>query len=342
MKIIFIISSLKNKAGSERVATVLANYISQKHNVTVICREEGIAYPINEKVQVEVIEGNVFKWYQGLAAFLKNNESDLIVVHSMEKLGLLVSCVKGMKAPLWTYEHVSYDSNSWYIKILKRFFYKKIDKVLTLTNADLVSYKKFHKKVEVVNNPSPFRLQFEREKDGSNVIIAIGRLSYQKGFDLLVDAWALLGKRYPEWTLRIYGDGPDYLPLKQKIDILQYNNIDLCGPIDNVEKIYSEAAIYVMSSRYEGLPMVLIEAQSYGLPIVSFNCPHGPAEIVEHGVNGLLVESGSVAHLASSLEKLMLNKSLSKEFSANALRSAERFQIENIVRHWEQELLRSI
>lgn len=166
-------------------------------------------------------------------------------------------------------------------------------------------------------------------------VIAVGRYTYQKGFERLVDAWHLLASRFPDWKLDIIGDGEERPLLEQRIRSYGLERqVTLTRPTQEIGKVYQEASILASSSRYEGLPMVLLEAQAFGLPIVAFQCKCGPKDIVSDGINGYLVPEGDIAGMTQRLETLMKNEALRKRMGLKAKESALRFNEETIMKKW--------
>ena len=166
-------------------------------------------------------------------------------------------------------------------------------------------------------------------------VIAVGRYTYQKGFERLVDAWHLLASRFPDWKLDIIGEGEERPLLEQRIHFYGLDGqVTLTRPTQEIGKVYQEASILASSSRYEGLPMVLLEAQAFGLPIVAFQCKCGPKDIVSDGMNGYLVPEGDTAGMARRLEILMKDVTLRKRMGLRAKESALRFNEEAIMEKW--------
>lgn len=171
--------------------------------------------------------------------------------------------------------------------------------------------------------------------------IAVGRLSRQKGFDMLVEAWALIEKEVPDWKLDIYGQGPLQKELQGQIDGLGLRNIELKGFSDDIHKEYMESSLFFLSSRYEGFVLVLMEAMATGLPAVSFRCKEGPEETIDNGINGYLVEEGNVQQFADCAIKLMKNETLLKQFASKTKKDLDRFNTAAIINQWV-ELLRNM
>lgn len=338
MKIIFIITSLEGFGGTNRVATLLANSLAAYYDITILSRYSiENTYLLDNQVKDIKFKGSSLSFIFQCRRHVALNPPDVLIIHTMSKLtpALLLSGIKATR--IWSIEHISYDFHSLFYKQLRKKLYKKIDKVITLTQNDALNYKSFHNEVTVVANPTPLSLKTDISVDtiiSSKNIISIGRLTYQKGFDLLIEAWSLVEAKHPNWTLSIYGEGEDGEKLEKMIIDNNLKNIILKGVTDDVQNIYDNAAFYVMSSRFEGLPVVLIEAQSRGLPIVSFDCPSGPAEIIEDGVNGYLVKNLDIETLSNRIIYLIENESVREVFSSNALISAKRFESEVIIKQW--------
>lgn len=167
-------------------------------------------------------------------------------------------------------------------------------------------------------------------------MIAVGRYVYQKGFDLLLRAWAQVEKNCPDWELAIYGEG-DRTPYQRLIEELGIDSTrcHLCERSYDIEKEYCRSSIFVFSSRFEGFGMVLVEAMACGLPVVSYDCPCGPKDIVKDGEDGLLVENGNTSALAQGLIALIKDDGKRKAMSEAALRNVQRFQIEHIAQQWK-------
>jgi glycosyltransferase involved in cell wall biosynthesis len=185
----------------------------------------------------------------------------------------------------------------------------------------------------------PNSLSFATEKKScieNKILLAVGRLENQKGFDFLIDAATELKKRLPGWKIKIYGKGSLEKDLRAQI---KFNGLEdfvfILPPEKNIEKIYAESSIYVMTSRHEGLPMVLIESQACGLPAVSFDCPNGPDEIIENGKNGFLVEFQDNADLIDKIEKIATNEKLYLEMQNESVKLSKRFSTESIFLLWD-------
>jgi glycosyltransferase involved in cell wall biosynthesis len=168
-------------------------------------------------------------------------------------------------------------------------------------------------------------------------VVAVARYSHEKGIDLLLQAWAKVQSRHTDWMLEVYGDGDTtpYIRQMQSLGI-DASRCRLNGRTDNVEKVYCQSSIYVLSSRFEGFGMVIVEAMACGLPVVAFDCPWGPRSIIRDGEDGLLVENGHTDALADTLSRVMGDSTLRSTLAENARRNVERFRIEQIAERWKQ------
>jgi glycosyltransferase involved in cell wall biosynthesis len=342
MKILFIINSLRNKSGSERVAVELANKMSaiENYNITLLNREStksNTAYPIADNVDVANLSGNLFQFYKKLKEHISTSNYDVVVVHNMGKLSLLCAFVPNIKK-LVVLEHVSFVSRPKKVQFLSKLLYRKIDQVVTLTQNDKEQFDRFHANVLVIPNFSPFPISSTHQQNNKQ-IVTIGRLTDQKNYIHLLQAWEKISQAIPDWHLNIYGEGEHHQMLDNYIAQEALQNVTLMGTTSDVKQVYEQSSFFVMSSKYEGLPMVLIEAQSFGLPIVSYNCPYGPSDVIQENQNGLLVEDQNIDKLAEAILKLASSPDLLKRFSQESLLNAEKYQPEQILKIWIEKVL---
>ncbi len=210
----------------------------------------------------------------------------------------------------------------------------KCSAFVTLTQNDALSWKNVKKTVVIPNilNDYPLNIKYN---PCSKKIITIGRLVEQKGYDLLINAWRFVHQKHPEWSLDIYGSGKDKdALLKSLIKYKIEKSVFIHEPISDVYNKYMESSFYVMSSRYEGFGLVLAEAMSCGIPCVSFNCPHGPSEIIKNGEDGILVEAMNIEMLANKICFMIENEDIRKQMSIKARENVKRFLAENIMPKW--------
>ncbi|MEL4296652.1 glycosyltransferase, partial [Acinetobacter ursingii] len=243
---------------------------------------------------------------------LINEKVDTLIV--VDSINCFFTCIAAMGLNIyhicWEHFNLKVNLGSKFRDIGRWMAVRWCDKIVTLTERD----KKFWEnhfnitsknKVVAINNPSSYILQNNIPKLENKKILCVGRLTHQKGFDLLLTSWSKVSSKMIGWELVIVGDGEDKIKLeKQAINLGIEKTVIFAGQQKDVRVFYENASFFCMSSRYEGLPMVLLEAQSYNLPIVSFDCNTGPAEVIIDGLNGYLVDHLDIKELSESLLKM--------------------------------------
>jgi glycosyltransferase involved in cell wall biosynthesis len=358
LNISFLLGDITAKGGIEKVTVTLASALNKHHKTNLISLYKtnpetafGIV-SLSVKYLVNHIETSMYnRPYKGILGYffdlfyiikksfllraeLQKRDTVVIVTCDikMTLLAWLSSCFTNRK--IIAIEHFEYDVAHPLLKKIRKILYKKIAGVVTLTNEDSEKYLWLPKdKLRVIPNIVRIKLPVT-EVIKQNDIIAVGRLTDQKGFDLLIKAWNIIGKQHADWTLKIFGDGEDKLKLENLIKEYSIQNISLQPFTKNIDDIYQQSKLFVLSSRYEGLGMVLIEALAHQLPCISFDCPAGPKTIIQNGYNGVLVPTGNVKKLAEAINELIINKSLRDKYSGNALKSINSFTEESVTERW--------
>ncbi|MGW0843439.1 glycosyltransferase family 4 protein [Streptomyces sp. NPDC002787] len=215
--------------------------------------------------------------------------------------------------------------------------YPRFATVAVLTERDRDEYAELLPGTQVVRIPNAVHSLDQAPADpASRIAVAAGRLFPQKGFDMLIPAWAKLVETFPDWQLRIYGSGEKKSELRNLIEEHHlYNHVFLMGHTDRLDDELAKASFYVLSSRFEGLPMVMIEAMSHALPVVSFDCPTGPADVLTHGVDGLLVAPEDPDALADAMARLMADEALRADMGVAAVLTAASYGPDSVHHRWE-------
>lgn len=217
------------------------------------------------------------------------------------------------------------------IQSFRRYCLAKFDKVIALTESDKAMWGL--QNIFVIPNFSNI-CQHEGSGKSSKVVISAGRLEKVKGYDRLISAWKTIARKHPDWQLEIWGEGSLRSRLQQQIDDLHLSSVvHLRGISHNMGEIYSRSSFFVMSSLYEGFPLVLVEAMNCGLPCVSFDIT-GANSIIDNGKNGFLVPDYDTDTLAGACMKLMENETLLDEMGRQAYVSSERFSKPKVMRMW--------
>lgn len=272
-----------------------------------------------------------------LRRFLKSLNNEVLVT-TRPALNLLAAKYTNDSVVTIGQEHMNINAYKEELKRDIKKNYKKLNYLATLTDEDNKDYSELFKncdlKVVKITNGIP-ELDGEVSKLKNKTIVAAGRLTRQKGFDFLIDAFDLIKDKYPDWKIQIYGKGALKSKLQQQINEKHlYNNILLMGPTDNITEKFLESSIFVLSSRYEGFGMVIVEAMQCGVPVVSFDCPRGPGEILTHNHDGLLVEKENPEELAKALSILMDSYEERVRMGSNALERVKDFSIDVIGQEW--------
>lgn len=250
-------------------------------------------------------------------------ESKLILEHHSEKNHLLK-----------LHNTIIYQLKDYYQLWKEKKMIGIYDKFLVLTQEDKKQWG--DKRVEVIPNFLTFFPEEKAELENQKVI-SVGRLSYEKGYDMLIDIWNIVYQKHPKWILEIYGEGNEKVFLEKKIKNLNLENvIKLKGVTKNIKDKYLSSSIYIMSSRFEGFGMVLIEAMSCGLPVISFDCPCGPKDIIENNEDGFICKFNNIEDMAQKLIYLIENKEIRKRMGAKARENSLKFTKEKIIKEWKK------
>ncbi|GHF41043.1 hypothetical protein GCM10010218_23080 [Streptomyces mashuensis] len=237
-------------------------------------------------------------------------------------------------------EHLTLSTHSPQLKLALRTHYPRLDAVTTVTEADARTYRRLMKlpgvRVESVPNSVP--APGLAPADGSGKwVIAAGRLAPAKRYDVLVRAFEKVVAQRPDWRLRIYGAGAERAKLRALIDRRGlYNHVFLMGPASPLEPEWVKGSIGAVTSSLESFGMTIVEAMRCGLPVVATDCPHGPAEIIQDGVDGLLVPVGKTDAIAAGLLKLIEDDELRRSMGAAALENSARFDPGRVAGRYEE------
>ena len=271
---------------------------------------------------------------------------DGVLIGTRPGLNLIIAQFARPEVITVAQEHVNLASHRPSVRRQIGRWYGRHDAVVTLTQADLRTYTRGF---ERSGRPRPRVLtripNAATPLDGGpsplteKTVITIGRLAHAKGHDLLIKAWAHVAARHPDWTLRIVGDGPRRKRLQESIAAEGLTGrVVLAGRSRDVAAELEKASIFVLSSRREGMPLVILEAMGKGVPVVSFDCPTGPAELITHGRDGLLVRMGDVRGLADAICTLIEDEELRRRMGAQAVHTAAGYGLDMIGQRWERLL----
>lgn len=352
-RICFFIGDLNNSGGTERVSSVIANELYQHgyqiHMLSLQCGDKPffeLADGINTSQLYSTPGRGMLRLpvaIMKLRYYLQKNKIDILIdVESMLALYALPA-IMGLKVRHICWEHFNYnvDLGKASRRLARKLAARFADDVVTLTERDKqlwLDNTTCKASITAIPNPVTIDLPSQINPHKEKLFLAVGRLTYQKGFDLLLQAWALVAPLHPDWRLRIVGEGEDKPMLEELRKQLNIEaSTELVSKTNNIAAHYQQAAFFVLSSRFEGFGLVLAEAQAYGLPVISFDCDLGPAEIIKNNETGWLCTVGSVESLSDSMNFALTSSANQMDYfrlSISSLNNAKRFFMATIIEEW--------
>lgn len=366
MKHIYCIAGTYNSGGMERVLANKANWLVQNgYEVCVLTTDQNGRqpfFPMDPRIEMHDLGVNYeenngksflnkllhypfkqWKHKRALRRILSELKADVVISMFCNDASILPKIKDGSKKVLeihfsrfkrlqygrkglWKFADQLRSKND--LKVVSKF-----DKFVVLTEEDK-GYWGNLENIQVISNARSFVIDEPADLNEKKVI-AVGRYCYQKDLGKLIDAWKIVCQEVDGWKLHLVGDGEDRAMLQEQIESLGLTDSVILGKAEtDMKTVYRNASMLALSSRYEGLPMVLLEAQAAGLPIVSFECKCGPKDVIEDGVDGILVEEGNVEKLAEGMLRLIKDEILRKSMGAAAYKRSERYAEENIMGQW--------
>tara|TARA_B100000575_G_C23137754_1_gene661370 strand:- start:62 stop:1174 length:1113 start_codon:yes stop_codon:yes gene_type:complete len=364
---IVIVVSAMNMGGAQRVVSILCNHWSQNgYNVTLISTFTGENinyYELNDNVVLKnVTDSHLFSKIKllnlvwkliHLRKLIKNQNPDVVISFLARVNVASALSMIGIKSPLIICERTWPPFASLNNKFLwiYRILFKGVKRIIVQTSKskDWLTQNFPSNIVKVIPNPAAYPLPLSNERSvhpnsiiiqNKKVILASGRLHKYKQFDLLIKAFFKLKDKHPDWDLVILGDGEERDMLNNmamQFDITK--RVHLPGSIGNMSEWYERADLFVLSSIVEGFPNVLLEAMTYGLPSISFDCDTGPRDIIQDGDNGILVNpNDKELGLEKAIDKIITNQQLSRKIAKNSILLREKYSISNIIQKWNNIL----
>ena len=362
MKIVYILEQFYLHGGGEKVTCAKVNWLSKNgFDVTLISNKQNNKkhiYPLNKNIKfidlgvnykkgtsyfhpkhLTLVPKHIIKLYK----ILSKIKPDIVVTLSLQfDYYFLPFMTKAKTIREFHSSRYYYEINRSKTKsVFKKFKYKIADFIeqkftynVVLTKDELKHYRS--KNVIIIPNFTVDTTSSIASLD-SKIVIAAGRIAPVKNFEALLTIWEHISTRKPDWKLAIYGDGEkEYKKklLKKVNDLKIETSCHFYGAVSNLSNKMNNAAIYAMTSHTECFPMVLLEAQQVGLPIVSFDCPYGPRNIIKNKEDGFLVENKNNDNFVKSLEKLMMDVNLRKKMGEKALKNSAQKNIEVIMKKW--------
>ena len=353
MKICFFIDDYSAVGGIQRVTSMISSALSKDNDVHVVSmyQEHGNQnddlYSENVKIKT-LIYGEkkyiqqCFKMVKLLKEYIKNNNIDILIATSEMLSPYCFLAIKGLKTKyvVWTHTPPLNNSEAKLQKVFKRLGVKTSSLTISLTEKSANKLKEIYNVDHVTYIPNPIDPKIMKHVDydfKSKKIITVGRICYQKYYEKLVEVAKYILPNNKEWSWDIYGDGDIENLRKLIMENGLESQIHLLGNVNDIYNRYKDYSLQVMTSRFEGFPMTLLEGFACGLPVVSFNIP-GVDEIIKDKRNGLLIEPYNANKMAKSIEDLMLNEEERKIISDNNVKDRGNFSIDNTCLLWNRVL----
>jgi glycosyltransferase involved in cell wall biosynthesis len=339
---ILIVIDTPGRGGAERVSFTLASWLDTHDDIhaTIVALNESkkLSYPTEGIDYVNLNSRNVI-W--GIRKTVKQRNTDVVLTMTVPLCIYTVPALSGLNV-----KHVVSERNSpahfagkWTTKVMSRWLLKQADGFVFQTKQARDYYGgRIADRSVIIHNPicempdNLFKPVFERRK----VIVSVGRLNKQKNHAMLIKAFADVFKEYPDYTLRIYGDGKERENLVELIRTLGLTDkVILAGTQSDVHKEIVDAAMFVMSSDFEGMPNALMEAMALGIPCISTDCPcGGPAELIENGKNGILVPVGDINAMTKSMKSILCDHNSAELLGREASLIKETHSADLICKMW--------
>lgn len=352
MRICFLEGDMSRQGGTERMTALLSNVLAANYEVWVIGlkqAEDTVFFPLFETVHYRVLtevhgKRGILRQIREIHRIIKMERIDRVINVDVGMGVYGVLAARGTKAKAVTWEHGNY-FNNWGSRIfpyMRRFAARHSEAVVVLTQQDRENYEMHISRCAPVHViPNPVAIHPFTYHAASKTILSAGLLLPIKGYDRVVELAKRLLPSRPEWQWVICGEGPEREKLEQAISKAGLTGrVLLPGTVRDMDRQYQDAALFVMTSNMEGLPMVLLEAKSWGLPLVSFDIETGPRDIISDGVNGCLVRPYDLDEMTEKIAVLMDSEPLRQQYSEQSQIGMEQFAWGRILEAWLELLER--
>jgi glycosyltransferase involved in cell wall biosynthesis len=358
MRLLYIVPKIKSAGGVARVLAIKANYFVEHfgYEVCILSQNEENEIPFydfDSEVVFHnmILKGNILKFFNSFQKQInqKINEikPDVILVADNGLKAFVFPFIAKTKIPIVFECHGSkfieeeLQKKNFISKLVQKLKYRfkdfgaqKFTKIVALSDESL---KEWNVKNGVVI-PNPSWIKNKKSSDLKNKkVITIARNSYEKGLDRLLLIWKEIGEKYQDWTLDIYTDDVDSLE-KEALKLEIESGINYLHFVKNIQKKYLKSSIYVMTSRTEGFPMVLLEAMASGLPCIAYDCPIGPRAILTNAENGFLIPDHNIEMYVEKLSFLIENEEVRLKFGLDAKETSKQYSVKKIMWQWKEFL----
>ena len=355
-KICFFSGDITRSGGTERVAVQLANVLMEDYTydicfISLVEQQEKPFYPLHPEIKRYPLGE---KWINPgpgylpligkLRKFLKDQQIDIIIDIDIVLDVLSIPAAKGLKTKVVSWEHFTadFELSVLYRKWILKYSAKRSDYVVVLTDGDREEYENRigrTTRIRRIYNPVAYQLKKEAVFEKKKMILSVGRLVPEKGIEYIKQVSLKILEKYPEWQWVILGDGPERQNLEQFIHDHQLEDrLILKGNVENVEEYLQQASIFVVTSKYEGLGLSMLEAREMKVPCVSFNIKMGPREVIHDGIDGYLVKPFDCDEMTRKIEMLINDPELRNQFAEKAFLCMDEFRSDKITKQWAEVL----
>lgn len=346
-KLCFFLYSLEESNGTERaVVNLVNNLVNDDFDISIISllkQNRSCDFYIDPRVKLkdlDIIEKNKIQVYFEFFFRMFKIGYFNYFIGTLVYINIILSFFsKVKKIKVIACEHVPYYHPNKIIIKIRRYMYKSTYKIVCLNECEAIHFRKYFHNVVII--PNTINIRYKKTKIEHNIILCVSRFSHEKGIDLLLNILSDFYKNKSNliYQTHIIGDGPLFNEIKNNLYLSGFEkNIKLLGRISNVEEYYKLSDVVVVPSRYEGFGLVIAEAMSFGVPVVSFNVPTGPKYIINDGVNGYLIPPFDISLFSEKLSLLLNNKEQLSKFSKNTKFSLNKFSSLNVVILWKNIL----
>ncbi|SUB88417.1 Probable poly(glycerol-phosphate) alpha-glucosyltransferase [Porphyromonas macacae] len=354
-KIAFVINSLGGGGAEHVLITLTEELLTFNYDISIIIFEKRIAYELNKSVDLFLIPDNKLKnrffriWTRilNIRRILKKIKPDIIIPFTTNVSINTFFATIGMTTPLIASEHSVFYSRGIINDKIRKFVFKRLDHIICLNQFDFKQISKINPNTSIIYNPCPYNVVAERQEEKlSPFAICVGSIErYEdKGIDKLIMIWSQIITSCPDLHLYIFGKGSEKnMNVLRKLinDLNMTDKVFLKGFHKDLASWYEKSTMLISTSKIECLPMNIIEAQTLGCPVIAFNCPYGPAELITHGYDGLLVSNQDYNEMKKTIINLYRNPILRQKISRNSIISQKRFNKKVIASQWDL-LIKSI
>ena len=353
LKLLYITTNLNTSGGVARVLAVKLNYLVQNYAYDIFIintngNTDELFFKFDERIYIESLNQDdsklkrVLGYHNKLNKRIKKINPDIIINCDNGLKGALLPFIYSGNVPLVFESHSSLNASDssvlggFKLKIKNLFFSKSVKKYNKIVVYQHLSNAWKTKNIRVIHNPLGFKIPEQSTLFNNKVVIAVGRISYQKGYGNLLDIWALVFKTHPDWKLHIYGEGDKRKLLSRIRELGLSESILFFEPVLNIRDVYLKASILVNTSKFEPFGLALIEAMACGLPVIAFENTLGPKSYIINNENGFLIEKDNNNDYANQIIDLIDDKIEMKRVGGNVKESMKAYQVEDIMEIWHQ------